>query len=132
MTTTPSFMRSRWFMPLFSLFLGALVAGALALGGDTLGSVFCLALFAAVAALFYVGKRSETLQGLGGPGRDERWALIDLTATALAGTVVLLVLVGCWLYELASGRDGSRTPSCWRSAASPISPPWRCCASGAS
>jgi hypothetical protein len=107
MPTTPSFMRSRWFMPLYILFLGALVAGALALGGDTRDSVYCVVLFAAVAALFYFGKRSETLQGLGGPGRDERWTMIDLTATALAGTVVLLVLIGCWLYELASGRDGS-------------------------
>jgi hypothetical protein len=94
--------------------------------------LYSIPLFVGLAALFFFARRSETIQGLGGPGRDERWALIDLTATALAGTVVLLVLVGCWLYELASGRDGSRTPSCWRSAASPISPPWRCCASGAS
>jgi hypothetical protein len=31
MPTTPSCMRSRYFMPLFSLFLGALVLGAFAL-----------------------------------------------------------------------------------------------------
>jgi hypothetical protein len=107
MPTTPSFMRSRAFMPLFSLFLGALVAGALAIGGDTTGALISLGLFVGIAALFFFGRRSETLQGLGGPGRDERWALIDLTATALAGTVLILVVIGCFLYEVANGRDGS-------------------------
>jgi hypothetical protein len=107
MPTTPSFVRSRWFMPLFSLSLGALMAGALALGGDAAGALISLGVFAAVAALFYFGRRSETLQGLGGPGRDERWALIDLTATALAGLVLILVVIGAFLYEVANGRDGS-------------------------
>jgi hypothetical protein len=107
MPTTPSYMRSRWFMPLFSLFLGVLVAGALAIGGETTGALFSFGLFVAIAALFFFGRRSETLQGLGGPGRDERWALIDLTATALAGTVLILAVIGCFLYEVANGRDGS-------------------------
>ena len=31
------------------------------------------------------GARSETLAGLGGPGRDERWAVIDIRATAFSG-----------------------------------------------
>jgi hypothetical protein len=107
MPTTPSFARSRWFMPLFSLFLGSLMAGALALGGDGAGALIALGVFAAIAALFYFGRRSETLQGLGGPGRDERWALIDLTATALAGLVLILVVIGAFLFEVANGRDGS-------------------------
>jgi hypothetical protein len=107
MPTTPSFVRSRWFMPLFSLFLGALMAGALALGGDASGALISLGAFAAIAALFYFARRSETLQGLAGPGRDERWALIDLSATALAGLVLILVVIGAFLYEVAHGRDGS-------------------------
>jgi hypothetical protein len=51
--------------------------------------------------------RSETLSGLGGPGRDERWAKIDVHATALAGMVVLLVVIGAWLVEVARGNDGN-------------------------
>ena len=107
MPTTSSYMRSRWFMPLFTLFLGALTAGASALGGHPVQALFALALFAAIAAAFFFLRGSETLQGLGGPGRDERWALIDLTATALAGLVLILVVIGCWLYEIARGHDGS-------------------------
>ena len=60
----------------------------------------------AVAALFAFGGRSDTLRGLGGPGRDERWAMIDLNATAFAGLVVIVVLTGAWLWELAHGDDG--------------------------
>jgi hypothetical protein len=29
-------------------------------------------------------------QGIGGPGRDERWAMIDLRATAVAGAITIL------------------------------------------
>ena len=61
----------------------------------------------ALAGLFFFGGRSETLRGLGGPGRDERWAMIDVHATALAGSVVIAVIIGAFLVEIASGRDGS-------------------------
>jgi hypothetical protein len=60
-------------VPLFSLFLGLLAFVAATLGGDLGYGVFGLALMAAVGALFLLGGRSETLSGLGGPGRDERW-----------------------------------------------------------
>jgi hypothetical protein len=57
--------------------------------------------------IFLGSRRSETLAGLGGPGRDERWAMIDLRATAFAGTVLICVLIGCWLWSIGNGRDGS-------------------------
>ncbi len=94
-------------MPAFSLALGALVLAAFALGGRTADGVKALAVMAALAALFVVGSRSETLRGLGGPGRDERWAMIDTRASAFAGLVLVTVLVAVWLLELAAGRDGS-------------------------
>jgi hypothetical protein len=50
---------------------------------------------------------SDTLGGLSAPGRDERWTAIDLRASAFSGFVVILALIGAWLYELADGRDGS-------------------------
>lgn len=64
------FWRSRWWTPAFSLFLGALVLGAMWIGGDRDGGPRSLALFVALAALFAFGGRSDTLRGLGGPGRD--------------------------------------------------------------
>jgi hypothetical protein len=42
-----------------------------------------------------------------GDQRDERWALIDLRATAIAGNVLIGIVIGMWMYEIASGRDGS-------------------------
>ena len=61
-----------------------------------------------VGAVFYFGaRRSETLAGLGGPGRDERWERIDVHATALTGLVLILVIIGAWLVEIAQGKDGS-------------------------
>jgi hypothetical protein len=100
-------MRSRYFMPLFSLFMGALVFAALAIGGDMTGALMSVPVFVGLAAVFFFARRSETVQGLGGPGRDERWAMIDLTATAATGAVLIAVIIGCWLYEVAKGHDGS-------------------------
>jgi hypothetical protein len=57
--------------------------------------------------VFAFGRRSETIQGIGGPGRDERWALIDLRATAITGGVIIVFVLGAWLYEVANGDDGS-------------------------
>jgi drug/metabolite transporter (DMT)-like permease len=93
-------------MPLFSLALGALVFAAFAIGGKTGDGLQGFGVMAALAALFYFGGRSETLRGLGGPGRDERWAAIDLRASAFAGLVVIGVSIAAWLWEIASGDDG--------------------------
>ena len=98
--------RSRWWMPLVSLALGGLVLAAMAIGGDAGGGLKGFAIMAAVAALFWLGGRSDTLAGLGGPGRDERWAAIDVRATAFAGVVLVAVLSGSWLWELSQGEDG--------------------------
>lgn len=100
------FWRSRWWMPGFSLVLGLVVFGAFALGDEPDEGLRAFGVMAVVALVFLVGGRSETLRGLGGPGRDERWAMIDLRATAFAGAVVLVSVLAAWLYEVASGRDG--------------------------
>jgi len=98
--------RSRWWMPAFSVFLGTLILAASAAGGNTGDGLKGLAVMTAVGALFLFGRRSESLQGLGGPARDERWEAIDLRATAASGLTLLLVVLGAWLYELSQGRDG--------------------------
>ena len=108
MSTTERIVRSRWWLPFFSLALGLIIFAAFAIGGDAGEGVQAFAVMAAVAALFAFGaSRSETLGGLGGPGRDERWAMIDLRATAVAGFVLITVVIGAWLYEIANGDDGS-------------------------
>ena len=99
--------RSRWWTPLLSLALGGVVFAAMAIGGDPAGGLKSFGVLAAVAAVFWFGRRSDTLRGLGGPGRDERWSMIDLRATAMSGVIVLLALTGAWLWELAHGDDGA-------------------------
>src|SRR3954452_21437783 len=99
--------RSRWWIPLFSLFLGALILLASWLGDSTREGLFGFAIMTLFGLVFLLGGRSETLRGLGGPGRDERWAHIDVYATAFSGLVVLSALIAMWLWQLAHGRDGS-------------------------
>jgi len=100
--------RTRWFMPAFCALFAALMFTAFAIGGDAASGAFSAAVLLFVGAVFYFGaRRSETLAGLGGPGRDERWERIDVHATALTGLVLILVIIGAWLIEIAQGKDGS-------------------------
>jgi hypothetical protein len=94
-------------MPAFSVFLGLLMLGAFWIGGDPGEGVFALGVMVVFGAVFFFGQRSETLRGLGGPGRDERWAMIDIHATALAGMVLIAVIIGAFLVEVARGHDGN-------------------------
>ena len=93
-------------MPGFSAFLGLVALVSYWLGGRPLKGLGGLLVMAAVGALFLFGSRSETLQGLGGPGRDERWAMIDTTATAFAGLVAFVAIAAMFLVEVAQGEDG--------------------------
>ena len=103
-----SLYRSRWFMPAFSTFLGLLILGAFVAADDLGTGVAGLGMMVAVGLIFLIGgHRSETLAGLGGPGRDERWEMIDMRATAFAGSVLIAALIACWLWNIAHDGDGS-------------------------
>ncbi len=107
MQTKNEIWRSRWWMPTVALALGALMFAAFAIGDDVVGGLTCFGIMAVLAAIFAFGGRSETLQGIGGPARDERWEMIDLRAVAYAGMVLVTVIIGGFLYEIADGQDGS-------------------------
>jgi hypothetical protein len=94
-------------MPAFSLFLGLLILLAYWAGGRPLQGFLGFCVMAGLAAVFLFGSRSETLRGLGGPGRDERWAMIDTRATAFAGLVLIAAVLGGWLVEVARGDEGN-------------------------
>ena len=53
-------------MPTFSLLVGALMFAAFAIGGRAGEGARAFVVMAVVAAVFLLGSRSETLQGLGG------------------------------------------------------------------
>jgi hypothetical protein len=98
---------TRWFLPVFTVVLGLALGGAQWKGGDRQTGLTSMAFFVAIAAVLFFGGRSETIRMIRGDGRDERWAHIDLAATALAGlTVILSIIVACG-WEWAHGRDGS-------------------------
>jgi len=98
---------TRWFMPAFTIFLGLVIGAAQWRGGDLQTGLTSLALFVAIAAVLVLGGRSETIRALRGDGRDERWARIDLAATALSGLVVITAIIVACVWEWAHGRDGT-------------------------
>ena len=98
---------TRWFLPAFTLFLGACLGGAQWKGGDLQTGLESFALFVVIAAVFVLGGRSETIRMIRGDGRDERWARIDLAATALSGLAVITAVIAGCAWEWAHGRDGT-------------------------
>jgi hypothetical protein len=98
---------TRWFLPAFTVVLGLGLGGAQWIGGDRQTGLTSIACFIVIAALLFFGGRSETIRMIRGDGRDERWARIDLAATALSGLVVITAIIGACGWEWAHGRDGS-------------------------
>jgi len=96
---------------LFCLALGGAILLALWLGDKTDLGLVSLAVMAGFGLLILLGGGSETIRGLRGDGRDERFAQMDLQATAFAGLVVIVALIVAWLVAVAQGRSG--TPYDW-------------------
>lgn len=99
--------KTRWFLPAFCVALGGAVLAAQWIGGNPREGVYSLLVLSAFGALILFGGRSETVRGLRGDARDERFRMIDIHATAVAGIVVIATLIVVWLVELARGHDGS-------------------------
>src|SRR5439155_10598802 len=99
--------RSKWFLPSFSLVLGLVILAVSWLGGHPGEGVVALVGLTAFGLFFLLAGRSETIRGLRGDGRDERFARIDLQATAVAGLALLVALIVAWLVAIARGHSGS-------------------------
>ncbi len=111
--------RSKWFVPLFALALGVGMFIAQWIGGNPGSGLGSLGIMAAFGAVVLLGGRSETIRGLRGDGRDERFRQIDLQATALAGLVVISAIIVAFAVELARGHDGN--PYGWLGAVAGLS-----------
>jgi hypothetical protein len=106
--------KSKWFLPLFAVALGLVMLAAQWIGGHPGSGFTSLAIMFAFGALILFGGRSETIKGLRGDGRDERFRQIDIHATAFASTVVILAIIIAFVVEVARGHDG--TPFTWLGA----------------
>jgi hypothetical protein len=64
------------------------------------------------AVALVIGRRSETIRGFTqSDARDERFAALDLRATAVAGTVVVIAILIAFMVALARGDSGE--PYIW-------------------
>jgi hypothetical protein len=81
--------RSKWFLPLFAVALGLLFFVTPWIGGSPGSGLVSLPIMTGFGGLVLLGGRSETIRGLRGDGRDERFRQIDIHATAVAGLAVL-------------------------------------------
>jgi hypothetical protein len=106
--------RSKWFLPGFCVLLGFVVFAVQWVGGNPRSGLVSLAILAGFGVLILLGGRSETVRGLRGDGRDERFRTMDIHATALAGLAVIVACIVAFLVELARGHDGS--PYSWLGA----------------
>jgi hypothetical protein len=99
--------RTKWFLPLFSVALGLIMLAAMSIGGQVGLGFVSLGIMSAFAAAILLGGRSETIRGLRGDGRDERFAQLDLEATAFAGVAVIVALIIAFVVSVAAGHDGA-------------------------
>jgi hypothetical protein len=99
--------KTKWFLPLFAVALGAIVFVAQWIGGDPHSGLVSFAILAGAGLLLLLGGRSETIRGLRGDGRDERFRMIDIHATALAGLAVIYTVIVMFVIELARGHNGN-------------------------
>jgi hypothetical protein len=99
--------KSKWFLPLFAVALGLIILAAQWIGGHPESGLVSLAIMTGFGALVLLGGRSETIRGLRGDGRDERFRQIDIHATAIAGLAVISAVIVAFIVELARGHDGN-------------------------
>ena len=91
----------------------AVVVFVLALAGHSgLGLALAMAgVMVAYGLVILVGRRWDPIAVLAAPDRDERTFSVHLRASAAAGQVMALIIVGGFLYDLARGAaEQSRWP----------------------
>jgi hypothetical protein len=105
-TRSRALTRSKWFLPSFCVVLGLVILAVTWVGGSPGQGGVSLGIMVGFGLFILLAGRSETIRGLRGDGRDERFARIDVCATAFSGLVLLVTMMVAWLVEIARGRSG--------------------------
>jgi Na+/H+ antiporter NhaD/arsenite permease-like protein len=100
-------MNRRLVVPLTAVVLGAAAWAAQAIGGDFRGGAVSFAILAAYAlVVFILSTRSDIARVLAGSAPDERYRAIDQRALGATGLVLIVYVIGGFLWEQAHGRTG--------------------------
>jgi hypothetical protein len=100
-------MRARWTIPAVGVALGLLMLAAASIGGDPrAGAGMLVVMLVYSATLLVFGGRSDTIGVLAGRPADERYGMIGVHATAVAGVVGLIVALAGFLWATAHGQSG--------------------------
>ena len=105
---------TKWLIPATCVVFGGFMLLAGWLGGQLASGVIGLVIMAAFGLFVAVAGRSKTIRGLRGDGRDERFAQIDLHATAITGLALITAVIVAFLVEVARGHSGA--PYTWLGA----------------
>jgi hypothetical protein len=106
---------ARWRVPVVAVVAGlVMLAAEWSAGYPGRGAVSLAIMLVFAAALVLFSGRSDMFQVMRDPSTDERTTMLDLRATAFAGVVLILVVIGAFIYETARGNDGS--PYMWLGA----------------
>jgi hypothetical protein len=97
----------RWLIPLTPIALGGVILAAEAADDDLTSGLIWFAVLTAIGLFGIFGGRFEAVREARGETEDERDALINARAMSVAGTLLILALTGCVVYQLARGRDAS-------------------------
>ena len=92
---------------LFALFLGALMFGAFAIGGDVGQGAISFGIMAVLGALFPFGAPQRDAARHRRPGARRALGDDRPARDAPTGLVLITFVIGAWLYEVARGEDGN-------------------------
>jgi hypothetical protein len=95
---------TRWGVPLLCLFLGVAYMVVFWLSGNPVAGIGPFAIMVLYGMLLFFGGRSDLLRVLRGQPPDERYATLNLRATAFAGLATICAVLGLGFYEISQGR----------------------------
>ncbi|MGH3146297.1 MAG: hypothetical protein ACRDTR_10905 [Rubrobacter sp.] len=95
----------RWVVPLFCLIFGFVYLAVFWIGGNFVAGVGPFVIMVGYGLLLLVGGRSEVVRTLRNQPSDEMWSSFAVRASLFSFYVLIVVLLGMVLYEIARGQD---------------------------